>query len=260
MTVKPVDGLAESVHQIMGDLQQKEPSENLDFLHEVLRQNLNSGRLQKALTKYELGIEEYVAQVMGNIHTYRPYLYELQVEKSGEAWLALQNKLQIWSYKLFFSWGAFLEHERADQAYEASIDGLMQILETDYPYDVGFEFWAYTLQRNVCRRHVRDSTKQASRIDGSFLEIDSLDWREECLPDPRSVSIESGISQGEDNRDLLTSISELGGDQQSFIQHFYFDGLSYADISCLMDRKKIALYNLHFSSLKSLRLLMCIDR
>jgi RNA polymerase sigma factor (sigma-70 family) len=249
----------ESIRQILEDLQQKEPIEDLKFVNQVLRKNILSGRLRKVLVNYQLGLEDYVASVVDNVRKYRTYLHELRIEKSDGAWLNLQGKLQEWSYNLFVSWGAFLEYERPDQAYEASVDGILEILKTKYPYDVDFESWAYSLQRNVCRHHVRNASNRANGFNNKLLEIDADDWYEEILPDTKLVPLETDLSKDEESRALLTSITALRQDQQNFVQHYYFDHLSYADISSLMDRKKEALYSLHFDTLRSLRVLMIVE-
>ena len=252
--------LGESVDQTLEDLQHRKHIEDLNFVNHVLRKNILSGRLRKAQANYQLSLADYVSRVVDNVREYRAYLHDLRIEKSESAWLELQDKLQEWSYNLFASWGAFLEYERPEQAYEASVDGILEILKTKYPYDVEFDSWAYTLQRNVCRRHVRNASKRANGFTNKLLEIDANDWCDENLPDTQLVPIETDLSKDDDSRALMTSISELRQDQQNFVQHYYFDQLSYADISSLMDRKKEALYSLHFDTIRSLRVLMIVER
>lgn len=247
------DKLCWSIQHHLGALEISEEPEKIEFIRQILNRNLSNGRLQRVLSKSDCNVENYVTRVVNSVSRWQIYLYELQIEKSEEAWQDLLPKLRQWASALYLKWGAFLDHERSTQAHYSSVDGAMEILKSDFPYDVDFYPWAYALQRNTCCRHVREASKKANGSGIKILELDAWDRWEQNLPDPNLKPIDTDISLQEIRRELLISLEQLAISQQSFVKFYYFEELSYSEIMCKLDRSKNALYSLHHNALKNLR-------
>lgn len=201
-------------------------------------------------------IECYIARVVATISQWQSLAEDLQIKKTEEAWQNFFPKLQLWAYKLFCKWGAFLDNERLNEANKASIDGATAIFTSYFPFDVSFEAWAYNLQRNVCRHRVRDSIKRANEPVGQALELDAWDGWEIRLPDPAIESLDSVIWEKEAYNKVQKSLELLTIDQQAFIELYYFNGFTYGEVANLMDKSKNAIYSLNHNAIKQLRILV----
>jgi RNA polymerase sigma factor (sigma-70 family) len=214
----------------------------------IIVTNLRSGRVSYFLDKVvEREPAEYVGRVAGFYKQLSPYLHQVQVEKSEEVWRPLFERLQRWVYNFLVSNNFAADCHTHNRAIEYATEAAATLLTAYFPYDVGFEAWAYILTRNVTCKLLKQS-KRTSRTGDETLPL------EEELHYFRRLRSEPDRRVWELRRDLLDAVAGLSSEtRKQIILRYYFDNFSFAEIAQELDQPINTIYQEHFRSRKELR-------
>lgn len=209
----------------------------------ILFTNLRFERPQRyARRHHDKPPDDYFNRVVALYEQWSGYLYQLQQEKSDGAWLPLYQKLTTWArYDLnrvpYGSW--------VGQAEDMAQEAVAVLMTARFPYDTDFDAWARVILRN---------TRAAAQKRSQFHRISWTSWEDQA----EAVTATGLMGKMEEtitmHQDLLRAIETMGHDgRQRLILLRYFEGLSYAEMSQIMEKSLSALYKLHFEAIEELQ-------
>ena len=199
----------------------------------IVTQNYQLKRVHKFLNRRQIDTSnQYVWQVSDHYHTYHPYLTKLHGHDTV-TWHDLLGKVEEWTRyhtlkaDCFSSWTDCLQ------------ESVLAISQARFPYDTSFDQWSHTIVRNKCLQFAK-KTKAIRDKEVQNLALLAV--------------IADGDGEKIDYVDLLDAIDDLCSDSRKiFVLLKYFDGLTFKEISCKMEKSTGSLYKLHFDVLCELR-------
>lgn len=237
--------LAPELADVIGDVQPHR------VVADIIQRNWEKGRIQQ-VAEDSSNAASYVKRVEEHYRRLHRYVQKVQVEKASSVWQDLYDLLKRWAY-------AFLQRRsfppaastRPEHAATCATEAALVILNTDFPYDVEFQPWAYNLLKYICLRHIR-AWWQMQAIGGiELLALSATDNWMETVPDP---SAERQLIQVEQRVSLERSISRLSSSaRQRFIHLYYFMDWTFEEIADITGKSKNTLYKLHYDTLRELR-------
>lgn len=206
--------------------------------------NFERGRILSFLNGHENPTpHHYVFRVAEGYEKLHPYLVELQIHRSNEAWQPLFKRMQQGAYHYFLRVGFSETKATKELADECASEAAHRILTTHFPYDVEFAPWMSVLLRNIC------SVKRKIVLRPSGQDISEL---EELLTNssiPSGRKLESFIGL---RKNLLYYLEKLTVSRKQVILMRYFEGLSLQEIAEKLGKTPNAVHQLHFYALRDL--------
>jgi RNA polymerase sigma factor (sigma-70 family) len=208
MSTSPSD-LAPLIRKQLAHFVRKHPSISLEFgqsqaahkITRIIRKNIRSGRYERyrhhQRAKKKMTVAVYAETIIGFWIQDAPRWQRLR-NNDTDAWNSLRAQLVNVARKMIQS----IRLNTGDQAEDYADRACIQILNADYPFDVPFDAWLYTiLQRVILDRQPRkDPLARASisldRPISKQEENDHLQWE---ISDGRADSDFEAVEQ----RDLL---------------------------------------------------------
>lgn len=240
-----MDNWAAHFRQALHRLARQRGEQFAGQLEPILFTNLQHKRPQNYLKRHpDKAPDDYVTHVTALYEELSDYLYQLQQEKSDSVWWPLCQKLTLWArYELSRIPNGYLLGQPEDVAQEA----VSALMTARFPYDTPFDPWARVILRN---------TRIAVQKRSQSYKLPTISWEEHI----EAAAAVAAIARGNveevvaSRHDLLQAIETMTHDgRQRLILLYYFDGLSYAEISQIMGKSASALYKLRFEAIEELQ-------
>ena len=221
----------------------------------IIKINNNRGRLKSHLgesNNIEEGVTTYIKKVAHFYKKLNPYIHQIQGERSADVWEELYAQLRDWAFhqlkKRKFPQNGD-KNDRIEHADQCASEASATILRAHFPYDGEFKPWAYILLQHVVYKYLLKNNPINDFVQ-SLVEIDAWeDWTQN-LEDPQAQLTQTQTDQRHDVKQAVEKLSsEL---RKTFIQLYYFENNSMAEIAMKMGKSTNALYKLHFDARKEL--------
>lgn len=221
----------------------------------ILDINLERGRIKRYIDDGDISrASDYVWRVADFYKQLHPYLYELQYDKSTEAWTGVLKKLQKKAYFYFLGHNFTYGPKTLEIVEDCAADAAAIICSAHFPYDVEFTPWANNILINLCKKYIRHEVRQSNIPNEKIVALDDL------LGYLSDMSMEKHQKRLELQEELLDAIEQLSPARQEVIFRHYSDYLSLKEIAIKMDRPITAIYSLHFYALQDLQKILTTNR
>ena len=213
----------------------------------ILLANLDRGRIQGSMDGDPGRIQEYVRRVAETFTALNPYLRQLQIDQSQEAWEPLYERMQTWAYNFFLRKGFTADENTREIAIECASDAALNLLSAHFPYDTEFDPWAHVLVQNACRKYIHKNLKKSMVPDDKKVELDDE------LPDPSAPLLEFSALQKEFGEEMAHALDQLTEARRAVIHAIYFEELKPEEVAVRLGKSVGAIYGLQFHALEDLR-------
>jgi len=237
-------------HMLEAELQSLAESKGAGIVQQIrpiLLTNLDRGRIQSFTEGRTDRISDYVWRVAEGFSSLHPYLHDLQIEHSAEAWEPLFERMQTWAYNFFLRKNFAAGDQTLEIAIECATEAAINLLNTHFPYDTEFDPWAHIIVQNACRKFIHHSLKKSAVPNEMKVELDDE------LVDPEKPLLELQSLRGELDGDLASALAQISEARRAVIQYLYFEELNPEETAQKMGKSVGAIYTLQFHALRDLR-------
>ncbi len=217
-------------------------------LRPVIYRNLSRGRVSYFLENHaHATLQAYVQRVVETYESLHSTIELLQYERSPAAWEPLYEEFQKMAYTVLLKKGLIPGEATRRLAVDAATDAAAALLQAQFPYDTGFEPWAYNIIKFSCFKRIEREVRAAERIVEQNFQ-DGILHSEYDLED----------SQGgwELHIDLYNACQQLANNRRQVLSLRYNHGLPFKEIARKMDKSVNAVHQLHHNAISQLASLL----
>ncbi len=221
-------------------------------LEPILLRNHARGRVRYFLKHQENGdLEDYIRRVADYYEQLHEYIHQIQQERRAEVWEPIYKKLHSWAFGRLQQKGLLIEEIRRHQHHvHCATEAAVRILHAHFPYDTGFEPWAFVIVEHMVNKHIARLMKERQK-EQNIVSVDQWETGPDMLRDQITSLFHEQIA---DKSELLDAIAQLPSlAQQQLILRRYFDGWSFKQIAAEQGKTVNAIYRLHYEALANLR-------
>lgn len=212
----------------------------------ILRINIERGRIDVLEPTSKAQVLEYLNRFVDNFRENVEFVEALQVKRDETLWKALFNRLVKWAYTYLVRKNFEQTLNTREIAMGQATEAAMQILNSHFPYDVKFDFWAHRLLINTCAKYLRNQGRKAlPTIKQSVEEL------EEALKSPENPELQ--IERKFFFKHLNRALESLAPARARVIRGYYFQGKNFGELANELDKSMAAIHSLHFRGLSDLR-------
>jgi len=232
--------LPESLELALSMLADRRGAAFAALIRPILFENLKRSRIKE--------LPGYVNQVACRYDALNGYLHALQVVRSDQVWEPLLSRLQAWAFSFLGRWPLNPE-ARSRYSFDCADQAAVEMMAAHFPYDVEFDSWARESLQLVCLRRIEGLNKSKwfqLEISVDWEEHDEWDLGESGYSDS---NLEFNLGQTQAVETAICSLPQRLG---LVIRLHYYVGLSFAEISNLLQIPSGTVYKRHFDAKKRL--------
>ena len=240
--------LKKEIDEILSTFSAGLGEKELAEIKSILYSNLARGRVKKFTKQNSIELRDYVLRVAGYFEDYHDQVRSIQVDKSNEKWVSFKRKLDFWAFRFLCKKGFSSSRNTFKLARDYATEAAITIMKAHFPYDIGFDSWAYVLLRNVCLQQFEKANKKSKVPNHLLVELNEDLWQ---IADPDAGEVEKSTGRQQQIEDAIGMISTER--MRQVIRLYYFEGLSYQEIADRWGKTINSVYKAHFDALQDLR-------
>lgn len=249
---KHADEIGVALEQALAELATRHSPDFVNEIRPIVEASHRACRISRVLRHGDPdSVMEYLERVVTYYPDERERLKELLVDKTAEAWEALNTQARkiAWGY-LKRTLPGRPTHTLKNDVERIVGETMISVLEENYHYDTGFDRWLTVVVINQARKEI--DRKIVPR--NGEIEVDAYDnWLENL----EQLRYETNPKIIELRYDLEKAIKCIPSKlHRQVIELRYVHGLTPAEIADRLDRSANSIYKAHHLALKRLRELL----
>lgn len=221
-------------------------------LEPILLTNHARGRVRYFLDHHEnSNLEDYIRRVADYYEQLHEYIHQVQQERRADVWEPIFQKLHRWAFgRLRYKGYPVEEIHRRQHHVHCATESAMRILRAHFPYDTGFDPWAFVIVEKMVNKHAGYLWEESQKAQNT-VSVDQWEMGSDNLRDLIASAFPEQIADQSEILEAITRLPSLA--QRQLILRRYFEGWSFKQIAAEQGKTVNAIYRLHFAALANLR-------